>query len=230
MFQDIMEGPGKLDYTSHTWEILLMLLVAFLLGLLLGYLLWYRYKKMVGELEGENARLRSKLTDMEKDHASLRYKHDELEKDNNAHLSRVRSLEADNAILAGKLERLEASLAAGNGNDGGGNSVGGDAVALGAMATGAMNAAAAVTPDDLKKIEGIGPKIAGLLNDGGIHTFAQLANSKIERLKEILHAAGKRYQIHDPGTWPKQAEYAAAGEWDKLKEYQDYLDGGKDPS
>lgn len=223
MFQDITQGPGGADYSTHTWEILLMLLVAFLLGLLLGYLLWYRYKTRVGELEDENARLQSRLTDMEKDHASLRYKYDELEKDNNAHVVQLRSLEADNAILAGKLSSMEAQLAAG-GNDGI------DAGTLAGGAVGIADIKGAAVRDDLKKIEGIGPKIEGLLFDGGIYTFKQLEDAKVERLKEILDAAGPRYRIHNPGTWPKQAEYAAAGNWDKLKEYQDFLQGGKNPT
>ena len=33
--------------------------------------------------------------------------------------------------------------------------------------------------------------------------------------------------MHDPKTWPKQAEMAAAGEWDKLSKWQDELKGGK---
>ncbi|NND33754.1 MAG: 50S ribosomal protein L27, partial [Saprospiraceae bacterium] len=37
------------------------------------------------------------------------------------------------------------------------------------------------------------------------------------------------YRIHDPGTWPKQAELAHHGKWDQLKEYQDLLHGGKEP-
>lgn len=224
MFENITQGPGGADYSTHTWEILLMLLVAFLLGLLLGYLLWYRYKTRVAELEDENARLQSRLSDMEKDHASLRYAHDELDKDNNAHKVQVRSLEADNAILAGKLSKLEAELSAGSPNEGVSTRT------LGVGAVGIADITAAAVPDDLKKIEGIGPKIAGLLNDGGIHTFNQLANAKLERLKEILDAAGPRYRIHDPGTWAKQAEYAAAGNWEKLQEYQDFLQGGKNPT
>lgn len=82
--------------------------------------------------------------------------------------------------------------------------------------------------DDLKVIEGIGPKIEQLLKDGGIGTWAELAGAEVERLKEILEAAGPRYQIHDPGTWPAQAKFAVAGEWEELKEYQDMLTGGRD--
>jgi small subunit ribosomal protein S1 len=82
--------------------------------------------------------------------------------------------------------------------------------------------------DDLKKIEGIGPKIADLLSEGGFETFAKLADAKIDQIKEILEAAGSRYKMHDPTTWSEQAGLAAKGEWDKLKEWQDSLKGGKE--
>ncbi len=89
--------------------------------------------------------------------------------------------------------------------------------------------AADAKPDDLKKIEGIGPKIAELINNAGILTFAQLADTSADRLKEILTEAGSRYTMHDPTTWPAQSKMAADGEWDKLKVWQDELDGGKPP-
>ncbi len=81
--------------------------------------------------------------------------------------------------------------------------------------------------DDLTKVEGIGPKIAEIFQAAGIGTFAELAAASVDRLKEILEAAGSRYASHNPGTWPKQAELAAAGKWDELKKWQDELDGGK---
>ena len=82
--------------------------------------------------------------------------------------------------------------------------------------------------DDLKIIEGIGPKIEQLLKEGGINTWAELAVAPVDRLKEILDAAGPRYQIHDPSTWPAQSKFAAEGQWEELKEYQDMLTGGRD--
>ncbi|MBP7821903.1 MAG: hypothetical protein KA010_03190 [Saprospiraceae bacterium] len=91
-------------------------------------------------------------------------------------------------------------------------------------------AAAVVNPDDLKIVEGIGPKIEQLLNDAGIFTFRQLANTTKEKLRDILDNAGERYRIHDPSTWPKQSELCADAKWEELKEYQDYLIGGKDPT
>lgn len=84
--------------------------------------------------------------------------------------------------------------------------------------------------DDLKIVEGVGPKIETLLKEGGISTWAELAAASEERLKEILDAAGPRYQIHDPSTWPAQAKFAAEGKWDELKEYQEVLIGGRDKS
>ena len=50
----------------------------------------------------------------------------------------------------------------------------------------------------------------------------------IDRIKEILDAAGPRYQIHDPSSWPAQAKFAAEGKFDELKEYQEMLIGGRD--
>ncbi len=91
----------------------------------------------------------------------------------------------------------------------------------------AKAAAKADKPDDLKKIEGIGPKIAEHLNNGGIVTFQDLADAKVERLQEILDNAGPRYKMHNPGTWPQQSELAAKGLWDELKVLQDKLDGGR---
>lgn len=86
-----------------------------------------------------------------------------------------------------------------------------------------------IVPNDLTVVEGIGPKIQQLLHDKDIKTWLQLSQTSVDALREILSAAGDRYRIHDPKTWPKQAEMAAAGNWDELQEYQDYLDGGKDP-
>jgi predicted flap endonuclease-1-like 5' DNA nuclease len=80
--------------------------------------------------------------------------------------------------------------------------------------------------DDLKVVEGIGPKIEGLFNDAGIHTFEELANTPATRLKQILEAAGSRYQMHDPTTWPAQSKLAGEGKWEELKKWQDELNKG----
>ena len=82
-------------------------------------------------------------------------------------------------------------------------------------------------PDNLAKIEGIGPKIAELLQKGEITTYAQLATTPVEEIDKILTAAGRRYSTAVPTTWPEQAALAAAGKWDELKKLQDELDGGR---
>jgi large subunit ribosomal protein L21 len=77
--------------------------------------------------------------------------------------------------------------------------------------------------DDLKKIEGIGPKIAETLNTAGISTFAELAKTDSAKISEII--ADVRGN-HVTDTWPKQAQLAADGKWDELQKWQDELDGG----
>ncbi|MTB52911.1 hypothetical protein E1J53_0018200 [Lewinella sp. W8] len=83
-----------------------------------------------------------------------------------------------------------------------------------------------VKPEDLKVIEGVGPKIEGLLKEGGINNWSELANTSVERIQEILDAAGPRYKLANPRTWPQQAALAAAGNWSALKALQDDLQGG----
>jgi hypothetical protein len=81
--------------------------------------------------------------------------------------------------------------------------------------------------DDLAKIEGIGKKIAELLTVAGITSFEELAKSTPKKLRTILDAAGKKFKIHEPATWPKQAKLAAAGKWTELKKLQAELKAGK---
>lgn len=96
-------------------------------------------------------------------------------------------------------------------------------------ATGKMktSVSAKVKKDDLRKIEGIGPKIAQLLQKAGIKTFTELGKTTKTTLKGILEKAGSRYKMHDPSTWARQAKIAAKGDWAKLKQLQDQLMGGK---
>jgi predicted flap endonuclease-1-like 5' DNA nuclease len=82
-------------------------------------------------------------------------------------------------------------------------------------------------PDDLKLLEGIGPKISQLLNDNGILTFTQLANTSIDRLQAILQAGGPSFRLANPTTWPEQARLAADGAWDELQVLQAQLIGGR---
>ncbi|CAG5072836.1 hypothetical protein DYBT9623_04377 [Dyadobacter sp. CECT 9623] len=74
-------------------------------------------------------------------------------------------------------------------------------------------------PDDLKRIDGIGPKIEELFNKEGIHTYEQLSETSVIRMVGILKKAGPRFQIQDPSSWPKQAELAKNQEWEELEQF-----------
>ena len=79
--------------------------------------------------------------------------------------------------------------------------------------------------DDLKKIEGIGPKIAEVLGEADISTFAALAKMDRDAIKAILETVST-LKSKEPKTWPQQAALAADGKWDELKVLQDELMGG----
>jgi len=102
-------------------------------------------------------------------------------------------------------------------------------LAAGAAATVASFATTKVddsVKDDLTKVEGIGPKIKGLLNDDSIWSFKQLSETATTKLQKILDDAGPRYRVHNPKTWAAQAKLAAEGKWDELTKWQDELKGG----
>ena len=83
------------------------------------------------------------------------------------------------------------------------------------------------TGDDLKIIEGIGPKIEEILHEAGINSFAALAAKSADEVREILVAQGSRYKMHDPGTWAQQAQLAADGKMDELEALKKELNAGK---
>ncbi len=83
-----------------------------------------------------------------------------------------------------------------------------------------------IKQDDLTIVEGIGPKIAELFNEAGIKTWAELADTSVERRQEILTAAGTRFAVHNPDTWARQAKLATEGKWQELFDWQKKLDGG----
>lgn len=205
------------------WWLILSLL-AFLLGFLLGALL-FSNRKRLKELEDENARVKSNLTTMEKDFMSLKYQHEETTKEMEELKRKLRICEADKSVIQGKYDRLKAEQEAQEtkttepeGDKPKSRAVGGMVFAT---------PLGKVKQDDLKIIEGIGPKIEGLMNAAGINTWAELAASSVDRLNEILTEAGERYRLAVPDTWPEQAKLAHEGKWDELKALQDRLDGGR---
>ena len=95
-----------------------------------------------------------------------------------------------------------------------------------AEATKAAPKKASGKADDLKKIEGAGPKAAEALVNAGYETFAKVAKAKPEELSNVLSEASSRLAHIVTDTWPKQAKLAADGKWDELKALQEKLDGG----
>lgn len=84
-----------------------------------------------------------------------------------------------------------------------------------------------IKQDDLKLVEGIGPKIEGLFHNFNIKTWKALSETSQKKCQEVLDSGGERYRIHDPGSWPLQAKMAYKGEWKKLAKWQDEHKGGK---
>jgi predicted flap endonuclease-1-like 5' DNA nuclease len=190
-----------------------------LLPFLLGWLAATAFHKVgwlksrITELTSDNSGLTTKVNGLTSDVTDLRVKITQLEAELGDRNEQIRKLKNDLIICEGERNAMQSKGGAG-------------AKAALAAAT-VMFAGTKYKTDDLKIVEGIGPKIAELLNKAGITTWKGLSETSADAIKEILNAAGPSYQIHDPGTWPEQARMADNGEWDALKKYQEELDGGK---
>lgn len=79
--------------------------------------------------------------------------------------------------------------------------------------------------DDLEILEGVGPKVAKMLNEAGIVTFADLARAKAAEIDKVLDAAG--LQMMESTGWIDQAKLAARGDMEGLAKLQDELKGGR---
>ncbi len=84
-----------------------------------------------------------------------------------------------------------------------------------------------VKQDDLKIVEGIGPKIENLFHKSGIKTWKALSEVSVAKCQEVLDSGGDRYRIHDPSSWPMQARMAYEGKWKVLVKWQDDHKAGK---
>jgi large subunit ribosomal protein L17 len=80
--------------------------------------------------------------------------------------------------------------------------------------------------DDIELIEGIGPKIAKVLADNGVTTFAKLADTAPAAITEMLKASGGRFALASADTWPQQAALLRDGKLDEFKALTDALVGG----
>ncbi|MBL8309497.1 MAG: hypothetical protein JNL19_03645 [Burkholderiales bacterium] len=80
--------------------------------------------------------------------------------------------------------------------------------------------------DNFEIIEGIGPKINGVLHAASVHTFSQLAAMDVASISKILDAAGPNFKLANPQSWAQQAALCASGSWETLKKLQDELVAG----
>ncbi|MCB9316647.1 MAG: hypothetical protein H6569_10950 [Lewinellaceae bacterium] len=316
--QNIFQGPGTGTFTTHTFEIIFMLLVTFLLGVWLGWVLWSKYRQEAERLRIENVSLDSTATtlrqeneDLKKKVASFESEQTSLEgqvQNQNWDLEKLRNQltvqESDLEKLQERNRQLESELGLSMGaegtttddntavsteplpsapleedlpdletvaDDAGESKTNAEVIdpEPGLRPLDELESNPAITPptpesivpmpetpaekpapkstssgksaesviaavttgprDDLKIVEGIGPKIEELLFNADITTYGQLAATSVQQLQDILDAAGSRFAMHDPGTWSAQALLAANGEWDNLKAYQDFLNAGKRP-
>jgi predicted flap endonuclease-1-like 5' DNA nuclease len=79
-------------------------------------------------------------------------------------------------------------------------------------------AAPAAPPDDLTKLNGIGPRISMILADGGVTTYAELEHTDSSQLRKIIAQSGA-LPPSSLDSWPKQAAYAERGDWQGLATY-----------
>jgi predicted flap endonuclease-1-like 5' DNA nuclease len=80
--------------------------------------------------------------------------------------------------------------------------------------------------DDLKIVEGIGPKIDALLKEHGIRTFSDLQKASVAEISAILDKGGPRFKLANPGSWSEQAGLCARNAWAELRVLQDELVAG----
>jgi len=81
--------------------------------------------------------------------------------------------------------------------------------------------------DDLKIVEGIGPKISEMFQNAGIATWKALSETSVADCQKVLDTGGDRYKVHDPASWPLQAKMAYQGKWADLVKWQDEHDHGR---
>jgi len=197
----------------------LWFLLPFLLGLLLGWLIWGRFQKMVGELQAEVRRLKSRISELEAELEKCRAKGAELNSALTLCEGRLKEAKQAPVVKASAPPPPPASS----------KPLGIASTPAAAPAPAAKtNMYAALKPDNLQVVEGIGPKMNEVLKKHGVHTWAELGSSNFTQLRGILDKENpKRYRIIDPTTWPSQAKLANDGEWEKLIAMQKQLDTGR---
>jgi predicted flap endonuclease-1-like 5' DNA nuclease len=195
------------------WSIL-----AFALGAILHWLLWGRAEKVdVSSIEAARDRYHTAATKWETDYQSVRYQMQEAQKGEADYRARLQACESDKqalkfaaesagpAVIPVPVDTGKLGIASGGG---------------GSIYTGLFD------NDNFQIIEGIGPKVNQVLIDAGYKNWSDLAAADAADIKTNLDAAGKRFGLCDPTSWPHQAKLADAGDWEALITYQKFTDGG----
>ncbi|WKN43895.1 hypothetical protein [Tunicatimonas pelagia] len=230
------------DGSDATWEIIIMLLVAFILGYILRQVLGSSKMRRLRELEFDNRHLAGRVKELEQSVSNekrgvIRLTED-LDKCRKESVSAAQVTELENALAELRQQNsqlqseLSLCLASKKAPEPADSELNTDINPL--MAT-TDNTAIAVeappVPDNLKVVEGIGPKIERMLNADGIYTFVQLASADNDRLRNIMAMEGPKFlAVHNPATWPKQAKLAADENWEDLEDYKGRLKGGREVS
>jgi predicted flap endonuclease-1-like 5' DNA nuclease len=227
MTEKIFESPGASTLGVYIWQIAAILLGAFVFGYVFRLLLNSKLKSRISALDIENQMLTSKMmpeiseADIETLNKKIREYKTEADRLNtklsDCFANRMKA-EHDLSSLQEKYNTLSSSVSTQKKEP-----------IEETKSTHILSASVAGSDqkDDLKKIEGIGPKIEELLNADGIHTFEQLIESTVGRIRGILIAAGPNYAVHDPSTWAEQADLANTEQWEGLDSLQEELKGGK---
>lgn len=145
------------------------------------------------------------------------------------------SSQASNAYSGGSVSGAAGAALAGAAAAGANTGTGTDTVKS-VMSGGANLALAAAvgvklkSANDLEVIEGIGPKIAGLFNENGVTTFAQVSGMSVPAMNAILEKGGSRFKLANPSTWAAQARLCHENRWSELLALQDSLSAGVDKS
>lgn len=195
--------------------------LSFIAGLLAGWLIewvidWFYWRRRYRQAAANNMGLQARLDAARAEQAALEAQLASCREGTEARdvelaALRVRLGEAEAALEAARAEQADVATRAQD---------------L-ALKLAAAEAAMPPEPQDLTLIEGIGPAVSRVLNEAGIFNFAQLAGTAADRLREILDAAGPRFRIAQPASWPQQARLAAEERWDALQELQDSLIAGR---
>ena len=197
--------------------------LSFVVGLLVGWLIewlidFFYWRRRYRSAERDNQGLRARLD-------AARAEQDEIEAQLASCREGTERKDEELAALQARVEQAEAALEAAQAAQAQATSRAQDL----ADKLAAAEAAIPPEPQDLTRIEGIGPVISRLLGDSGIVNYAQLAGAALNRLREILQAAGPRFRIANPASWPQQARLAAEEKWDELQGLQDSLIAGRAP-